>query len=83
MYLHTLVRVENPCNDSINLFHGRLPEITSTSIQPSPAFTMPGDVQAAAYQRSVEALVSKLRRRYGIQKKKRHLKQLAQALTYI
>ena len=29
---------------------------------------MPGDVQAAAYQRNVETLVSKLRRRYEIQK---------------
>lgn len=67
--IYTLDRVENT-NDSINLdhvFHGRLPEITSISIQPSPAVTMPGDAQEAAYQRSVEALVSKLRRRYATQ----------------
>ena len=67
--IYTLDRVENTCNDSINpdqIFHGRSPKIASNSIQPSSALTMPGDVQAAAYQRNVEALVSKLRRRYVV-----------------
>ena len=64
--VHTLDRVENTGDDSINVehvLHGRLPEINFISIQFSSFFTMSGDVQAAPYQRNVEALVSKLRRR--------------------
>ena len=69
--IYTLDRTTDADDDSINLvhvFHGRLPDITSISIQSSSVFIMPGDVQAAAYQRNVEALVSKLRRRYVVQK---------------
>ena len=68
--IHTLDRVENTGDDSINLnsvFHGRLlPGVNSISIQSSSASVMSGDVQAAPYQRNVEVLVSKLRRRYVV-----------------
>ena len=68
--IHTLDRVENAGDDSINLdsvFHGRLlPDINSISIQSSSVSVMFEDVQAAPYQRNVEALVSKLRRRYVV-----------------